>query len=176
MQENELVNRLKKGDEEAFRIIFNDNQKKVINACYRLVNDIDIAEDLTQEVFIKVYSSISQFRGESQLSTWIYRIAINVAISFYRKNSVRNNMTTQLTSAVNFIDDSHTKELEDDIALLYRFIHELNSLDKALMLFYLEQKTYKEIADILDISETNVATRIGRVKKVIKQKFLAINK
>ena len=85
-------------------------------------------------------------------------------------------MTTQLTSAVNFIDDSHTKELEDDIALLYRFIHELNSLDKALMLFYLEQKTYNEIADILDISETNVATRIGRVKKVIKQKFLAINK
>ena len=68
------------------------------------------------------------------------------------------------------------EELEDDIALLYRFIHELNSLDKALMLFYLEQKTYKEIADILDISETNVATRIGRVKKVIKQKFLAINK
>ena len=68
------------------------------------------------------------------------------------------------------------KELEDDIALLYRFIHELNSLDKALMLFYLEQKTYKEIADILDISETNVATKIGRVKKVIKQKFLAINK
>ena len=63
MQENELVNRLKNGDEEAYRIIFNDNQKKVINACYRLVNDIDTAEDLTQEVFIKVYSSISQFRG-----------------------------------------------------------------------------------------------------------------
>ena len=80
MQENELVNRLKNGDEEAFRIIFNDNQKKVINACYRLVNDIDTAEDLTQEVFIKVYSSISQFRGESQLSTWIYRIAITKSL------------------------------------------------------------------------------------------------
>lgn len=133
-------------------------------------------KDLIQEIIIQLWNSFSKYNDQYQLSTWIYRIAINVAISFYRKNSVRNNMTTQLTSAVNFIDDSHTKELEDDIALLYRFIHELNSLDKALMLFYLEQKTYKEIADILDISETNVATRIGRVKKVIKQKFLAINK
>jgi RNA polymerase sigma-70 factor (ECF subfamily) len=58
--------------------------------------------------------------------------------------------------------------------LLYQFIHELKNLDKALILLYLEQKSYKEIADILDISVTNVATKIGRVKKIIKQKFLAI--
>ncbi len=63
---------------------------------------------------------------------------------------------------------------EGDIVLLYQVIHELNNLDKALILLYLEQNSYKEIAEIIDLTETNVATKIARVKKIIKLKFLEI--
>jgi RNA polymerase sigma-70 factor (ECF subfamily) len=131
-------------------------------------------KDLIQEIIIQIWNSFQKYNDQYQHSTWIYRIALNVAISLYRKNSVRQNRTVPLTDTVNFIDDSQTNEMEGDIVLLYQFIHELKNLDKALILLYLEQKSYKEIADILDISVTNVATKIGRVKKIIKQKFLAI--
>lgn len=131
-------------------------------------------KDLIQEIIIQIWNSFQKYNDQYQHSTWIYRIALNVAISLYRKNSVRQNRTVPFTDTVNFIDDSQTNEMEGDIVLLYQFIHELKNLDKALILLYLEQKSYKEIADILDISVTNVATKIGRVKKIIKQKFLAI--
>ena len=134
----------------------------------------DDRKDLIQEIIIQIWNSFHNYNDQYQHSTWIYRIALNVSISLYRKNSVRQGKTILLSDTVNFIDDSQTSELEGDVVLLYQFIHELKSLDKALMLLYLEEKSYKEIAGILDISVTNVATRIGRVKKIIKKKFETI--
>src|ERR1035438_6976674 len=84
MLETELVTKLKQRDEEAFRIIFNDNQKKIFNTCYRIVNDKDVADDITQEVFVKVWSSIDSFRSGSKLSTWIYRIAVTSSLDYLR--------------------------------------------------------------------------------------------
>jgi RNA polymerase sigma factor (sigma-70 family) len=133
-------------------------------------------QDLIQEIIIQIWNSYSKYNNQYQISTWIYRIALNVSISLYRRNSVRQKMIVPLTNTINYIDDSHANEKEGDILLLYQFIHELNNLDKAMMLLYLEQKNYREIAEILDISETNVATKIGRVKRIIKQKFLAYKK
>lgn len=160
----------------------NDDFLKVIEANKGIIYKVSRAyckqdedrKDLIQEIIIQIWNSFQKYNDQYQHSTWIYRIALNVAISLYRKNSVRQNRTVTLTDTVNFIDDSQINETEGDIVLLYQIIHELNNLDKALMLLYLEQKSYKEIADILNISETNVATKIGRVKQVIKQKFLAI--
>lgn len=162
----------------------NDNFLKVIEANKGIIYKISRAyckhdedrKDLVQEIIIQIWNSFQKYNDQYQHSTWIYRIALNVAISLYRKNSVRQNRTVTFTDTINFIDDSQIDEKEGDIVLLYQIIHELNNLDKALMLLYLEQKRYKEIADILDISETNVATKIGRMKQVIKQKFLAIKK
>ena len=93
MLETELITKLKHRDEEAFRIIFNDNQKKVINACFRLVNDKDIADDLTQEVFIKVWSSIDKFRSDSKLSTWIYRIAVTGSLDYLRAQKRKKRLS-----------------------------------------------------------------------------------
>lgn len=167
---------VKQENKDAFLKVIETNKGIIYKVSRAYCTHDEDRKDLIQEIIIQIWNSLSKYDDRYQLSTWIYRIALNVSISFYRKNSVMKNRTTQLNNAVNYIDDSQTKDLEDDIGLLYRFIHELNNLDKALMLLYLEQKSYKEIADILDISETNVATKIGRVKKVIKQKFTAINK
>jgi len=133
-------------------------------------------KDLMQEIIIQLWSSLAKYNSQYQLSTWIYRIALNVSITMYRKNITRQNKTSQLTDSIIYFDESLVTEKENEITLLYQFIHQLKVLDKALMLLYLEQKSYKEIAEILDITETNVATKLGRIKQNIKQQFLAHNK
>ena len=101
----------------------------------------------------------------------MYRISINVAISFYRKNAVRQGNTVVLDEAITQLKDDEKTEKEHQLNLLDQFISELKEFDKALMLLYLEDKSHVEIADILGISAGNVGTKIGRIKEKLKQRF-----
>ncbi len=101
----------------------------------------------------------------------MYRIALNVAISFYRKVYHKKNPQVSLQDHMVFIDNSHDIELNDNIKALYVIISQLSELNKALMLLYLEKYSYEEIALTLGISTTNVATKILRIKKRLKEKF-----
>jgi len=117
-------------------------------------------------------SHFERFNDQYKYSTWIYRIALNVAISFYRKENRRKQVSNPLTDGIlNFADTNVISETDENIGLLQQFIAELRELDKALMLLYLEEKSHKEIAEIIGISESNVATKIGRIKILLKQKF-----
>jgi RNA polymerase sigma-70 factor (ECF subfamily) len=137
-------------------------------------NDGD-REDLFQEIIIQLWGAFSRYNDQYKLSTWMYRIALNVAISFYRKKRRRIESESPLTeSMIEIADNSENSELQNNLNLLQQFISELNELDKALMILYLESKSYKEMGEILGITETNVATRISRVKVQLKQKFLTI--
>ena len=105
-------------------------------------------------------------------STWMYRISLNVAISFYRKENSRRKISNPLTGGIiNFSDNEVSEDKENDLGILQQMISELKDLDKALMLLYLEEKSHKEISQIIGISETNVATKINRIKNNLKQKF-----
>jgi RNA polymerase sigma-70 factor (ECF subfamily) len=106
----------------------------------------------------------------------MYRIALNVAISFYRKDSKRKESHEPIAEhLIEMPADIESGETETNINLLMRFINELKDLDKALMILYLEENSYRDIAEILGITETNVATRIGRTKEKLKQRFLIEN-
>lgn len=131
-------------------------------------------KDLIQEIIIQIWNSFHTYNSQYKHSTWIYRISFNVAISHYRKCSFRQSKSILLSDTANFIDEGQADEKEGDITLLYKVIHELNNLDKALILLYLEKNSYKKIAEIMDLTETNVATKIARIKKIIKQRFLTI--
>lgn len=105
-------------------------------------------------------------------STWMYRISLNVAISFYRKENSRKRISNPLiTDIFDFSDTEISKEKEINLGILNQIILELNDLNKALMLLYLEEKSYKEISEIIGISETNVATKISRIKSRLKIQF-----
>ncbi|HTE01732.1 MAG TPA: sigma-70 family RNA polymerase sigma factor [Mucilaginibacter sp.] len=132
-------------------------------------------EDLFQEIIIQLWKAFERYDEQYKLSTWMYRIALNVAISFYRKDRKRTAAEFPLTEGMTEIaEDNGNSELEANIAMLQQFINELKELDKALMILYLESKSYKEIAEILGITETNVATKISRIKDQLKQKFSTI--
>jgi len=146
---------------------------------YKVVNsyckDKEDRKDLMQEIFVQLWKSFDNYNDEYKYSTWIYRISLNVAISFYRKEYSRSKISNPFTDDIfNFADTNDTEEKEMNLSILQQFISELKQLDKALMLLYLEEKSYKEIAEIIGYSETNVATKISRIKNALKEKFSQI--
>ena len=129
-------------------------------------------KDLIQEIIVQLWKSFDRYNDEYKYTTWMYRIALNVAISFYRKENRRKQLTDPLSDNIlDLVDDNAIIETNKNIGYLKQFIAGLKELDKALMLLYLEEKSHKEIAEITGISETNVSTKIGRIKKILKQKF-----
>lgn len=128
-------------------------------------------KDVMQETLFQLWRSFDKYDNRFKYSTWIYRIAINVAISFYRKNSVKRDQTTAIEEAENIVIAPELDETDSRLVLLERFISELKELDKALMVLYLEEKSHQEISEILGISTSNVSTKIGRIKEKLKQKF-----
>ncbi len=132
--------------------------------------------DLVQEIILKLWLAFNTYNNDFKHSTWIYRIALNTSISNYRKEKVRKKYFTPISEA--FFEHEDTKvstETEHNYVLLQQFISELKELDKALMLLYLDEKNYKEIAEILGISESNVGTKISRLKGILNDKFIKQN-
>ncbi len=135
-------------------------------------NDAETRKDLVQEIIVQFWRAFDRYDDRYKRSTWIYRIALNVAISFYRKENRRKEISNPLPDSIlSFADTNSEHETETDLGLLQKFISELKELDKALMLLYLDEKSHKEISEIMGITETNVATKIGRIKILLKQKF-----
>src|SRR5690554_1570189 len=131
----------------------------------------DDRQDLIQEMMIQIWQSIHKYNGRFKISTWLYRISLNVAISFYRKNTTRANKYTVLNEQTVQIPIEDKSEIEQRLNILEQFISELKEIDKALMLLYLEDKSHAEIADILGISVSNVGTKVGRIKDRLKIRF-----
>ena len=164
----------KKQQEELLRNI-NDNKRIIYKICNSYCNNENGREDLAQEIIYQLLKSYRSFNSEYKFSTWMYRVALNVAISFYRKTK-KENVVKLVDQHTDKEDDvEHASHTETKIASLHQFINELKELNKALMILYLESKSYKEISEIIGITETNVATRINRIKEILKQKFSNLN-
>jgi len=131
----------------------------------------DDRQDLIQEMLIQIWQSLHRYNDQFSITTWRYRIALNVAISHYRKSHSRSGMFITLNDDLPPVATPTESDKEYQLSLLEQFISELNDLDKALMLLYLEDKPHREIADILGISVSNVATKIGRIKDKLKLRF-----
>jgi RNA polymerase sigma-70 factor (ECF subfamily) len=125
-------------------------------------------DDLVQEMSLQVWRSHPRFDGRCKFSTWMYRIALNVAISFHRSERIHH----QLLSGDDHLRDlpaSDTGPPPEDVQALHRFIEGLDGLNKALVLLYLDNHSHGEIAEILGITATNVATKISRIKERLRQ-------
>ncbi len=158
-------------NEEKFIAILNENQGIIRKVANSYCKNIDDRDDLIQEITIQLWKSWNNYDNKYKLSTWMYRISLNVAISFYRKTYRRNLINQEIQEEIVFIDYSQDNNLSENIKQLYHFISKLNELNKALILLYLEEYSYEEIASTLGISKTNVSTKISRIKKQLKKEF-----
>jgi RNA polymerase sigma factor (sigma-70 family) len=154
--------------------LIDENKAIIFKICNAYCKNSADREDLAQEIIYQLLRSYKSFTAHYKFSTWMYRVALNVAISFYRKSRTAGNLV-KLVETTTEIEDRTDTELEKNISLLQQFINELKELDKALMILYLEEKPHSEISEILGITETNVSTRIGRIKEKLKQRFLIEN-
>lgn len=146
-----------------FEKIVKENAGILHKLCRVYSNDESEYEDMFQEMMIQIWQSLPNFRGDSLVSTWLYRICINTALNFRTKfNKLKHFTILDEKMPVNFSFDN---EKDEQLRLLYRAIRELKPIDRAIISLYLDEKSYEETAQILGISKTNVATRLMRLKQ-----------
>ena len=178
-----LLENLKKRDFKSFRILIDEHQKKVLNTCFRFVNNREDAEDLAQEVFVEVYKSIHSFRGESKISTWIYRIAVTKSLDFIRKKKRKkrfsiikkvfsdDTLADEIALNKNLYPDTHIEEMER-IRILNNALESLPENQRtAFTLSKYDEMSYKEIAEILNTTIPSVESLIHRAKNNLKKKL-----
>ena len=143
--------------------MINLNERIIYKVISFYANAGQYAEDLYQEIILNLWKAFPSFRGDSKVSTWIYRIALNTCLTFTKKNRHRYNHT-ELP-----MDIIQPESNDEDIKELYKMIARLGEIERALILLYLDEKPYKEISEITGLSVTNVATKLSRIKEKLKQ-------
>ena len=132
-------------------------------------NEFD-REDLVQEILAQIWRSLDTYNDAFKVTTWMYRVALNVAISVYRKDKSAAYKHTEIEDRLLTYDMVQESENEQNLSALYAFINELNDIDKAVLLMYLEGENQAEIAANLNITISNVSTKINRIKQKLKLK------
>jgi RNA polymerase sigma factor (sigma-70 family) len=160
-------------DKILFTELIRENKGIIFKICHAYCPGKEDRDDLAQEIVYNLWKSFAGYKAEFKFSTWMYRIALNVAISFYRKERNKRRRITYSENLLVFGEDSSPNtEEEKNLRLLLKFIGELKEIDKSVILLYLGNKSYKEIAEITGITESNVATKINRIKDKLKKHFL----
>ena len=155
-----------------FLSIIREHQKLIYKICYCYCPNPDNRKDLQQEILIQLWGALDKYDGHVKMSTWIYRIALNTAISFYRSDFKHTASKVAIdTEVIALPDADNTLENDHNIQMLYKFINQLAPLDKALILLYMDDHKYLDIAQILGITESNVGTKINRIKKNLREQF-----
>jgi len=156
-----------KQKEQRFKELLYDNKEMIYRLCYAYLYNKNDVEDLFQEILINIWNSLDKFRNESKISTWIYRIAVNSALMYNRKNLKTRSVFESFEAADQnkFEDDSNEcKEKEERIQQLRRAIVQLKKQDSLIIYMVLEGVKYDEIAEIMGITMSNVGVKINRIK------------
>jgi len=159
---------LNKELEHKFVTDLEKNQNIVHKICRLYTDNSDAHNDLFQEITIQLWKAYPKFRGDAKFSTWMYRVALNTAITLYRKS--KRSVKTQDFEGVSFkiTSEEYDDTVEQQLKLMYSAVKKLNDIDKALVFLYLEDKSYKEIAETLGISEVNSRVKMNRIKEKLR--------
>jgi len=154
--------------ESRFMSIVNDNRRMLCKVCYMYADDDEHFKDLYQEVLANLWQGMDSFRGDSRLSTWLYRTAINTCVTYFRHNGKHDRGKVGLETLADAAGDDG--ERMADLRQMYRLIAGLDKMDKALILMWLDEKSYDEIAGVTGMSRNTVATRLHRIKLRLRER------
>jgi RNA polymerase sigma factor (sigma-70 family) len=161
--------------ERDFIEMINSHRGIIYKVVHMYVHDAEDREDLFQEIIFQLWRSLPSFRGESKASTWMYRIALNTAISHFR--NVRRKPDQLSLSAFEFQipDINERQQLDESLNMLHDAIQQLSRIEKAVIILYLEDKSYQEISEIMGISQSNVGVKINRIKSKLEKIIKKVN-
>lgn len=154
--------------EKEFSKLIKDNQGLIIKVSRLYTNSLEDEQDLFQEIVLQLWRSYDTFKGNSKISTWMYRVALNTAITLFRKKT-KSPQTDEL------MDYHHRDFLEDDdetqtqISLLYKVVKMLPHVERAIVMMYLDDLPYRDISENLGITEVNARVKMNRLKKTLKE-------
>ena len=160
---------MKKELEHSFVQQLEKNQNIVHKICRLYTHDKESHNDLFQEITIQLWRAYPKFRGDSKFSTWMYRVALNTAITLYRKSERRIQTQDYENISFKIQAEEYDDTTEQQLKLMYAALKELNDIDKALVFLYLEDKSYKEISQTLGISEINARVKMNRAKEKLRR-------
>lgn len=156
-----------KADSEKTRL-FNDivtaHRRIIYKVCYMYATDSEHLKDLFQEVSANIWSGLGSFRGDAQLSTWVYRVALNTCITYYRRND-RHHHNISIDEVPDIADANDSSERNAMLRQMYELIASLGKIDKALIMLWLDEYSYDEIAHLTGLTRNNVASRLLRARR-----------
>ena len=154
--------------EHKFVTELQNNQNIVHKVCTLYTNDRDSHNDLFQEITIQLWKAYPKFRGDAKFSTWMYRVALNTAITLYRKHKRRIDTADYESIIFKIKADEYDETEEIQLKLMYKAVKQLGDIDKALVFLYLEDKNYTEISETLGITEVNARVKMNRIKTKLR--------
>jgi len=155
--------------EKEFLQIIKRNQGIIHKVCNIYCDDQDDRNDLFQEIVAQLWKSFPSFREESKFSTWMYRVALNTAITTFKKTKRRPDQNRLTYENFQVKDENYDTETEDEIKNLHRAVAQLTGVEKSIVLLFLENKKYEEIAEITGITQNYVRVKMNRIKKKLKK-------
>ncbi len=170
------ANRKYMNREQLFKEVIGENSQRIFRICNYYFNDHDDLNDAYQETLIRIWENLHSFRGNSKLSTWIYRVSVNACLSRIRSEKIRNGLIETGTNP-DILQAAEPPVEEEDhgeefkTIFLQQFMMTLDTGDRTLVSLYLEELSTREIAEITGISEANVRVRIHRIKERIKNEW-----
>jgi RNA polymerase sigma-70 factor, ECF subfamily len=157
------------GEENKFINLIKEHQGLIHKVCFMYEHDPDTRNDLFQEIVLQLWKSFPTFRGEAKITTWMYRIALNTAISGYRKQK-RNIQTEDLHELhLNISENYAAEEREEDFQRLQTAIRQLSEIERAMVMMALEEIPYEEIAETIGITQNNVRVRMNRIREKLRK-------
>lgn len=152
--------------EKAFIEMIRENERIIYKVCSFYISDEYPLADLYQETVCNLWASFPKFRSDSSFSTWVYRIALNTCISGMRKEK-RKPQSSSISGLQELLPAPES--INNQVTEMYKLIYQLKSLERAIVLLWLEDKSYQEIADITGLTVSNVATKLKRSKEKLRQ-------
>jgi RNA polymerase sigma factor (sigma-70 family) len=162
--------------QDRFLILLDEHKKILYKVAGSYCRNPTDRQDLLQEMVVQLWRSFDRYDDRYQFSTWMYRIALNVAISFYRTETRRSRHIVPAEDSLLKIAAAAPESAasDDDLRILQQLIEQLDELDRALVILYLDGNRYDTIAEVLGISETNVGTKISRIKQKLRDRARAV--
>lgn len=155
--------------EQAFIETINGNKGTIYKVCNLYCREDENRKDLIQEIILQLWKSFPTFRREANINTWVYRVALNTAISNFRRESKRPTNETLTEELFQLPDIQYSAEEKEKLDLLRQAIDRLTAVEKAVIMLYLDDKSYDEIAEIMGITNSNVGARLNRIKNKLSK-------
>lgn len=165
MCHNNLNAETQVANERLLSEIISTQGNHIASVCLSFANSREEFEDLRQDVLLNIWRGLDKFRRDSSLSTWIYRITLNTCVSYIRKNKVSERQTIAFNEFYEVLFDDSSTEKVELYRTMYRMIGSLKPLDRSMILLWLDEKPYNEIAEIMGMSRNAVASRLKRAKE-----------